>query len=38
MNDFPLDITIGLGIVLFATLGFIVYILCIDSIEDKIDH
>jgi len=33
MTDFPWGVSIGLGIVLLGTLGFIVYIFLLDSIE-----
>jgi preprotein translocase subunit Sss1 len=35
MNNFPWDIIIGLGVVLSGTIGFIVYILLLDTIEDR---
>lgn len=38
MNDFPYDVTIGLGLVLLGTLWIIVYILRLDSIEDEINR
>jgi hypothetical protein len=35
MTDFPWGVSIGLGIVLLGTLGCIVYICFLDSIEDR---
>lgn len=35
MNQFPWGVSIGLGIVLSATLYCIVYILLLDKIENK---
>jgi hypothetical protein len=35
MNEIPWDIIIGLGVVLSGTMGFMVYILLLDKIENK---
>lgn len=38
MDDFPYDVSIGLGLVLLGTLWCIIYILRLDSIEDEINR
>lgn len=35
MNELPWDIIIGLTILLSGTIGYIVYILLLDKIEDR---
>lgn len=35
MTDFPWGVSIGLGLVLLGTLGCIVYICLLDSIENR---